>query len=103
VLILSHFAGAADQLKDALTVNPHNIRETASKIVLGLEMPVTEKKRRLAALNRVVRERDVYWWWRKFKHNWLNAVEEGKSVLASDAEQEVLLHEPVAGLAGMDT
>jgi len=71
VLLLSPFAGAAVQLKEALITNPYNPRETAAKIVQGLKMPVAEKKRRLKAMNRVVREQDIYWWWRHLWQNWL--------------------------------
>ncbi len=84
VLLLSPFAGAANQLKDALIANPYDFRETASKIVLGLEMPVIEKKRRLAALNKVVREQDIDWWWRRLRHNWLADSGLGRHPASSD-------------------
>jgi len=71
VLLLSPFAGAAIQLKEALIANPYNPRETAAKIVRGLEMPLPEKKRRLKAMNKVVKEQDIYWWWRHLRQNWL--------------------------------
>lgn len=83
VLLLSPFAGASKQLKDALIVNPYNPRETADKILLGLEMPAAEKERRLAALNMVVREQDIYWWWRKLRQNWLGDVVEDEDIIIS--------------------
>ncbi|MFZ5631286.1 MAG: alpha,alpha-trehalose-phosphate synthase (UDP-forming) [Bacillota bacterium] len=102
VLLLSPFAGAAIQLKEALITNPYNPRETAAKIVLGLEMPAAEKKRRLAALNRVVREQDIYWWWRQLRQNWLGDAARGRDMVSPDLMAEVLFHEPVIGLAGKD-
>ena len=38
VLILSQFAGAAEELTEALIVNPYNIEETADGIRTALEM-----------------------------------------------------------------
>jgi trehalose-6-phosphate synthase len=46
VLILSQFAGAAEQMTDALIVNPYNIEETADLILGALEMGVAERCRR---------------------------------------------------------
>ncbi|MBU7008346.1 alpha,alpha-trehalose-phosphate synthase (UDP-forming) [Phosphitispora fastidiosa] len=71
VLILSPFAGAAVQLTEALTANPYNLREMANQIVAGIELDVTEKKRRMLALARSVREEDINWWWQKIQQNWL--------------------------------
>ncbi|MFZ5597047.1 MAG: alpha,alpha-trehalose-phosphate synthase (UDP-forming) [Bacillota bacterium] len=77
-LLLSPFAGSAVQLKEALITNPYNPRETAAKIVQGLEMPVAEKKRRLKVMNKVVREQDIYWWWHHLRQSWLgDAADQG--------------------------
>ena len=100
VLLLSPFAGAAGQLKEALTANPYNPRETASQIMLGLEMPVREKKRRLAALNRVVREQDIHWWWRNYRRHWFTGAARGKMVLSPEVIPEVLQHGTAFGLEG---
>ena len=43
VLILSRFAGAAEELGDALIVNPYNIEETADVIRTALEMSQEER------------------------------------------------------------
>ncbi len=43
VAILSRFAGAAEDLRDALIVNPYNADEVADAIRDALEMPVTER------------------------------------------------------------
>ncbi|MDK2821602.1 MAG: trehalose 6-phosphate synthase/phosphatase [Clostridia bacterium] len=73
VLLLSSFAGAASQLKGALISNPYNTRETSAQIIKGLKMSLIEKKQRLAAMNRVVKEQDIYWWWQKFQQSWREA------------------------------
>jgi len=66
VLVLSRFAGAAEQFRDALLVNPYDIEGTANAIHLALDMPVEERRNRHQSLMAVVREFDVHWWCRSF-------------------------------------
>jgi trehalose 6-phosphate synthase len=62
VLVLSRFAGAAEQLREALLVNPHDIEGTAAAIHVALTMPLEERVQRHAALLATVRASDVHWW-----------------------------------------
>jgi trehalose 6-phosphate synthase len=62
VLVLSRFAGAAEQLKEALLVNPYDTEGTAAAIQLALQMPLEERRNRHQALLRTVRDYDVHWW-----------------------------------------
>ena len=62
VLVLSRFAGAAEQLKEALLVNPYDTEGTAAAILLALQMPLEERKQRHAALLATIRRTDVHWW-----------------------------------------
>ncbi|WP_033073115.1 alpha,alpha-trehalose-phosphate synthase (UDP-forming) [Sphingopyxis sp. MWB1] len=62
VLILSRFAGAAEQLTDALLVNPLNHEEVTRAIWTALHMPLAERKARWEKLYRVVRDADVLGW-----------------------------------------
>jgi trehalose 6-phosphate synthase len=62
VLVLSRFAGAAEQLREALLVNPYDIEGTANAIHLALQMPVEERRNRHQSLMRTIRESDVHWW-----------------------------------------
>jgi trehalose 6-phosphate synthase len=62
VLILSQFAGAAEELGEALIVNPYNIEETADVILAALEMSLEERIRRHTALIAVLREHDAAGW-----------------------------------------
>jgi trehalose 6-phosphate synthase/phosphatase len=62
VLILSEFAGAADELTDALLVNPYDIDGTAEAIHQALTMDGSERRRRMRALRTTVIERDVHRW-----------------------------------------
>ncbi|GGL64843.1 alpha,alpha-trehalose-phosphate synthase (UDP-forming) [Wenxinia marina] len=62
VLILSHFAGAAEQLDAALMVNPYDTAETAKAIRQALSMPEHERRARHLSLIRTIRETDIAWW-----------------------------------------
>lgn len=62
VLILSQFAGAALQLKEAVLVNPHSADEVSEAIKHALAMPLAERQRRHQALLRSVREESVVQW-----------------------------------------
>src|SRR6185312_10789292 len=50
VLILSQFAGAAEEMEDALIVNPYDIETTADAIRSAMEMSLEERQRRHRAL-----------------------------------------------------
>ncbi|MFO7299426.1 MAG: trehalose-6-phosphate synthase [Actinomycetes bacterium] len=62
VLILSEFAGASEQLGQALLVNPHDVDQMAATLVRALEMDEAEQRRRMRALRRVVTSSDVFDW-----------------------------------------
>ena len=66
VLILSRFAGAAHQLRDALLVNPYSKDEISDAIRKALDMPREERMRRWRAMMDVVEKDDVLWWRRNF-------------------------------------
>jgi trehalose-6-phosphate synthase len=62
VLILSRFTGAARDLRDALIVNPYDIRSTGEAIARALEMDVGEMVDRMRRMRRSVKEHNIYWW-----------------------------------------
>jgi trehalose 6-phosphate synthase len=62
VLILSRFAGAAQQLSDAVLVNPHSPDDLAHAIRVALDMPLEERKARWNKLVVSVREENVVRW-----------------------------------------
>jgi trehalose 6-phosphate synthase len=66
VLILSRFAGAALQLKDAVLVNPYSRDEIGEAIRGALEMPREERVRRWRAMNESVEREDVVAWRKAF-------------------------------------
>ncbi len=66
VLVLSRFAGAAEQLQDALLVNPYDIDGSADTIQQALQMPLQERQIRHQKLLRNIRTQDVHWWRQTF-------------------------------------
>jgi trehalose 6-phosphate synthase len=62
MLVLSRFAGAAEQLKEALLVNPYDTQGTAHAIQRALTMSLDERVNRHAALISRIRRFDVHWW-----------------------------------------
>jgi len=66
VLVLSRFTGAAEQLAEALLVNPYDIHGTAEALQQALAMPLVERQARHDALLRRIREHDVHRWCAEF-------------------------------------
>jgi trehalose 6-phosphate synthase len=66
VLVLSEFAGAALELKDALLVNPHDIDGVKNALHSALTIEPDERRRRMRALRRQVLSHDVDRWARSF-------------------------------------
>ena len=63
VLILSEFAGAAEQLaRGALLVNPFDVQGVAQAILAAYRMPEGERVARMRGLRRSIRRQDVFWW-----------------------------------------
>ena len=83
VLVLSRFAGAAEQLKDALPVNPYDIDGMAETIQQALQMPLEERQARHQKLLANIRQFDVHWWRKAFM----------AALAATDAEDQ---HSPAS-------
>lgn len=62
VLVLSEFAGAAEELTSALTVNPYDVPAMAQAIAQALEMPLRERRRRMRAMRHRVLAYDATAW-----------------------------------------
>ena len=62
VLLLSAFAGASRELRDALIINPYDTEQLADAIFRALEMEPREKKARMQRMRRAVKENNVYGW-----------------------------------------
>lgn len=66
VLVLSEFAGAADELVESLLVNPYDVDGMAAAIHRALQMNVGERRRRMQALRDRVTRNDVHVWASEF-------------------------------------
>ncbi|NYM73684.1 bifunctional alpha,alpha-trehalose-phosphate synthase (UDP-forming)/trehalose-phosphatase, partial [Salmonella enterica subsp. enterica serovar Typhimurium] len=62
VLVLSEFTGAADELRAATLVNPHDIDELKSAILHALAMSEEEQQDNMRSLRRQVFDHDVQRW-----------------------------------------
>lgn len=66
VLILSRFAGAAEQMTDALLVNPHSKEEISEGIRRALYMPLEERISRWTRLYSGLKDYDIHRWQHEF-------------------------------------
>jgi alpha,alpha-trehalose-phosphate synthase [UDP-forming]/trehalose-phosphatase len=66
VLVLSKFAGAAEQMTEALLVNPYDREGTSETIERAFSMPLAERIYRWKSLVQKVRLHDIHAWRRAF-------------------------------------
>ncbi|MBN2403319.1 MAG: bifunctional alpha,alpha-trehalose-phosphate synthase (UDP-forming)/trehalose-phosphatase [Spirochaetes bacterium] len=66
VLILSEMAGAAEELGEAIIVNPNNIEEMADAIALAISMGKEEQHNRISIMQRRLKRNDVFKWAESF-------------------------------------
>jgi trehalose 6-phosphate synthase len=62
VLVLSAFAGASYELRDALVVNPYDMEQVARSLALAVDMPSLQQRYRMRRLRRVVAAADARLW-----------------------------------------
>lgn len=65
-LVLSEFAGAAQELTDAWLINPYDTEGMKKMILRAVRASKTEKSRRMGNLRKVVMQHDVQRWSRQF-------------------------------------
>lgn len=66
VLILSHFAGAANELTSALLVNPYDRDGVAAALDKALSMPLGERRARFQEMMAVIKKNDIVHWRQSF-------------------------------------
>ena len=71
-LILSQFAGASRELKDALIVNPYNIAEVADAVKEGFELLQSDQMRRMRKMRTTIKEHNIYRWSAEFLRELVN-------------------------------
>jgi trehalose 6-phosphate synthase len=95
VLILSRFAGASQQMREALIVNPFSQEDVADAIKRALSMPLSDRRRRWRNLMDGVERDDVVAWRDNFVLSLEGAREENRvSRLKRAADKH---HSPPAG------
>ncbi len=62
VLVLSTFAGASRELREALIVNPYDIRAMGEAIHAALSMPAEQRRERMKLMREMVGENNIYFW-----------------------------------------
>ncbi|MCI0736446.1 MAG: trehalose-6-phosphate synthase, partial [Beijerinckiaceae bacterium] len=75
VLVLSQFAGAAQELKSALIVNPYDIEATAAAIARAFAMPREERMARWSDMIAALRANSIHDWTAHFLKALSNAHE----------------------------
>lgn len=94
VLVLSRFAGAAEQLgSGAVVVNPYDIEGTTKAMREALEMPLQERILRWCLLSKNVREQNIYQW----AQNFLKRLDRANAL--NKSEQPPSRGEPVTDLS----
>src|SRR2546422_8557797 len=79
-------AGAADELQEALLVNPFAVDEVTDALHRALSMPVDERHARMSALRHRVRANDVRAWVARFLDATERAALRARSTVASPAD-----------------
>jgi len=62
VLVLSELTGAAQELKDAVIINPYDAQGFTDALRRAISMPPDERRERMRRLRRVVAGQDVFAW-----------------------------------------
>jgi trehalose-6-phosphate synthase len=62
VLLLSEFAGAAQELHEAVIINPYDIAGSAAALASALEMPAEEQRERMRSMRAVIQRHDAHAW-----------------------------------------
>jgi trehalose 6-phosphate synthase len=62
VLVLSAFAGASHELRDALIVNPYDVEQVARTLAAAIDMPSLQQRYRMCRMRRVVSTWDASRW-----------------------------------------
>ena len=62
VLLVSHMAGAAEELTDALVINPYDLEGVADSIRQALEMPIEERRSRMRRMRAYLATHDIRAW-----------------------------------------
>lgn len=79
VLIISEFAGAAQEMAEAIRVNPYDEQGSADALAQALDMPAEERADRMTALRARLSLNDADAWCERFMSSLLNAAAERRA------------------------
>jgi trehalose 6-phosphate synthase len=79
VLVLSELTGAAQELRDAVIINPYDSDGFPRAIELAIEMPADQQRTRMRRMRRVVAGHDVFVW----ASDILDSLEHGRVLVAT--------------------
>jgi trehalose 6-phosphate synthase len=60
--VLSAFAGASYELRDALIVNPYDVEQVARSLAMAVDMPPLQQRYRMRRLRRIVAAANACAW-----------------------------------------
>jgi trehalose 6-phosphate synthase len=67
VLMLSEFAGAAEQFaQPAILVNPYDLDGVAARLRAAVSLPPEKRRPAMERLRSILRSQDIYWWVNQF-------------------------------------
>jgi trehalose 6-phosphate synthase len=84
VLVLSRYAGAADELSDALIVNPHDVCQVSKTVFQALSMPRRERCDRWVRLMNSLRDNTIDDW----RENFIGTLQRSQQPSAQEREFE---------------
>jgi trehalose 6-phosphate synthase/phosphatase len=90
VLVLSELTGAANELSEALLVNPTDIDEVAGAIDAALEMPLIEQRSRLSYMQRRLANYDILKWVADFLQTLIETKKEQEIVKVNLLKEDVI-------------
>jgi trehalose 6-phosphate synthase len=97
VLVLSEFTGAADELTEAVLVNPHDRAALRAAIMTAVEMHRHERRERMSRLREIVRRSDVKGWAERFLRQLVATIDGTKRPDHLNGEDAT---QPVSGSTG---
>jgi trehalose 6-phosphate synthase/phosphatase len=91
VLVLSELTGAANELSEAILVNPTDVDEVCEAIHTALTMPMVAQRSRLSYMQRRLAEYDVFKWINDFL-DCLNGIKQEQEKLKMNVLNETVIH-----------
>jgi trehalose 6-phosphate synthase len=83
--VLSRYAGAAQQLRDALVIDPFDLNESADALARALTMSSDQQRSRMQKLRANVAEFDGQWWMRQLMADAMSVHHRTTSAANADA------------------